>query len=318
MHNLRSKILAGVLAFVTAASPAASELSVYAAAPVYNDGDIEIDTESMQPSSSASIETAQTEEKENLIVFNIDIADENGAVVLNEGKDDEQTIRTHYDEKEKKTYVSVSDKDGKTASQEAAEQHTLTLVEEKGTILDVKAVADAGYDVATYTVTSDAGGEDELVEDTGFELAEDKSEFSYKTALLNNENISVSFVKKSEDKTATPDIDIEKPDSANTASDKSDDTPDIEIETSAQTEAAKESETEVRESETTAETAAETEKATEKVTENSHTETEKALDTVIATASAETETEIAADKEVSATFVISLVQTILQYNSSSL
>ena len=265
MHNLRSKILAGVLAFVTAASPAASELSVYAAAPVYNDGDIEIDTESMQPSSSTSIETAQTEEKDNLIVFNIDIADENGAVVLNEGKDDEQTIRTHYDEKEKKTYVSVSDKDGKTASQEAAEQHTLTLVEEKGTILDVKAVADAGYDVATYTVISDAGGEDELVEDTGFELAEDKSEFSYKTALLNNENISVSFVKKSEDKTSTPDIDIEKSGSANanTAADKSDDTPDIEIETSAQTEAVKESETEAGESETTAETAAETEKATE-------------------------------------------------------
>lgn len=298
MHNLRSKILAGVLAFVTAASPAASELSVYAAAPVYNDGDIEIDTESMQPSSSTSIETTQTEEKDNLIVFNIDIADENGAVVLNEGKDDEQTIRTHYDEKEKKTYVSVSDKDGKTASHEAAEQHTLTLVEEKGTILDVKAVADAGYDVATYTVISDAGGEDELVEDTGFELAEDKSEFSYKTALLNNENISVSFVKKSEEKESTPDIDIEKSDStsANTAADKSDETPDIEIETSAQTEAVKESETEVRENETTAETAAETEKATEKATENSHTETEKVLDTVIATASAETETEIAADK----------------------
>jgi len=292
MHNLRSKILAGVLAFVTAASPAASELSVYAAAPVYNDGDIEIDTESMQPSSSTSIETAQTEEKDNLIVFNIDIADENGAVVLNEGKDDEQTIRTHYNEKEKKTYVSVSDKDGKTASQEAAEQHTLTLVEEKGTILDVKAVADAGYDVATYTVTSDAGGEDELVEDTGFELAEDKSEFSYKTALLNNENISVSFVKKSEDKTSTPDIDIEKSGSANTntAADKSDDTPDIEIETSAQTEAVKESETEAKESETTAETTAET----ERVTENSPAETEKASESESA---AETEGSSEAETE---------------------
>ena len=169
-------------------------------------------------------------------------------------------------------------------------------------------------------MTSDAGGEDELVEDTGFELAEDKSEFSYKTALLNNENISISFVKKSEDKTSTPDIDIEKSGSANanTAADKSDDTPDIEIETSAQTEVVKESETEARESEMTAETATETGKTTEKATENSHTETEKALDTVIATASSETGTGIAADKEVSATFVISLVQTILQYNSSSL
>lgn len=243
ISSMRNRVLAGVMAAITAMTPTVSYAAdyEYAATDTTNednqqnvDDSVEISTSTDNVTTESSSDTLKLaeeaektgEETETKFLFiNLSNA-ENGKVVLNEGEDTEQQIKleslTTTDESGRnKTEMRINtyDKDGVLVSTESAEDNNYIYVYETKTeyLVSVTASPDSGFKVSEYSLA------DKLVngteEDVGFE--ETTSDFSQMLFMRDNMSLKVSFSKNQIEDDLT--ISGDESQSMQTAADASDD-----------------------------------------------------------------------------------------------
>ena len=158
-RRFKEKLLAGVLALLTAFSPAVSVIPVYAADD--NDGDNTVttlvDAENDTVDEGISVGTV-VEDSHHI---SIDLNTFYGEVVVNEGKPDEQTVRITKDANGK-TKSTVTDAEGHVTEAEVTTEHPFALIVDADVneVINVAAKADHGYEVSQYSITIDSGAKE--------------------------------------------------------------------------------------------------------------------------------------------------------------
>ena len=233
ISSMRNRVLASVMAAITAMTPTVSYAAdfEYATTDTTNtanedieqhvDNSVEINTsiedDRTTVSSSDTLKLAEEAEKtgeeaETKFLF-INLANaEDGKIILNEGEDSEQQIKLESQnvtdesgENKAEMRINAYDKDGVLISTENAEDNNYIYVYEsdKDNVVTVKAVPNDGYEISEYSL------QDKLVngteEDTGFK--ETPSSFSFPVFIKENMSLNVSFSIKDDD-TKSPNNDL--------------------------------------------------------------------------------------------------------------
>lgn len=182
MQKKFKKIAAVVVALITAFSPSASALSVWAD----DNDDIEI-----VPSGQSEI-VVQAEAEDMQLPeaakgkVSISLDGKGGSLEVIVG-DSETSFRV-----DEEGNVKSTDKNGQAADVEVSKDgYILVLEEANGTVVHTKAVADDGFNVATYSVQTDSGAEQELKEAA--------SEVSYDIKVKGEKVLKVGFEENAVD-----------------------------------------------------------------------------------------------------------------------
>ena len=195
----KDRFVAGFLVAITAFSPIASALPTSVSASSTNSIVVEDETSdtgiTVEDETSSGITVDDVESH----VISIDFSSVNGEVVVKESNDSNGDTERHLRvvESSGKKSVSVSDKNGVILSQDALTDkapYALVLNESVGTSYTIEAIADDGYDVATYSVTMDSGANKGMAQSVGFEA--DKY-ITYKCGVSFNEDKIVKINFKS-------------------------------------------------------------------------------------------------------------------------
>lgn len=184
MQNLKVKMLSVAMAALTAATPILSSYVAYASDITVND-----DGTVTQISTSTGEKTDETK----FLFANLKTA--GGKVVINEGKDSEQTVR--LEKQMDRLHIDVYDKDDVMISSENAIDNGYTYVYEAKAddAVNVKAYADDGYVVKLYELTDDSSGT-EIAEDVGFDAGNKVEVFKYPVFMEHDKTVKIGFEKK--------------------------------------------------------------------------------------------------------------------------
>ena len=204
---LRIRVMAGLLAVATAGAPAisyASEAgrglgmgSTTIGMEEYPDTLISTETGTDTTAGAENV-LADTVIETRYLFLNLATA-KYGKIIINEGKEEEQTIQ--LESIGTKDYICVYDKDGSLVSDyDAAANHYLHAVElQKDTVVSVKAIAEDGYQVENWeALTPDGESENSSI------LYEGVDAFSEPLLMDGNKTIAVSFAEKKELETEVP------------------------------------------------------------------------------------------------------------------
>ena len=232
VSSMRNRVLAGVMAAITAMTPTVSYAADFEYATTdttsttnedsqqHVDDSVEINTSTDNVTTELSSDTLKLaeeaektgEETETKFLF-INLANaENGKIILNEGEESEQQIKLESQnvtdesgESKAEMRINAYDKDGILISTENAEDNNYIYVYEsdKDHVVTVKAVPYDGYKISEYSL------QDKLVngteEDTGFK--ETPSSFSFPVFMKENMSLNVSYSIK-DDNTDLPNNDL--------------------------------------------------------------------------------------------------------------
>ena len=224
ISSMRNRILAGVVAAVTAATPVVTYAADFGGYGFLNMLGVDTGTESVEDNSGVvevssvtdveeSVEDVTKlaenneksgEETETKFLFINLVGAEHGKIVLNEGEDSEKRIKlakqTTTDDSgntKEEMMINVYDKDDILISTEsAADSNYIYVCEaEADRAVTAKAIPDDGYLVSKYSL------QDKLIdgidENVGFE--ETDSEFSFPVFMKDNMSLTVEFAERSED-----------------------------------------------------------------------------------------------------------------------
>lgn len=224
VSSMRNRILAGVVAAVTAATPAVTYAADFGGYGLLNILGTDTGTESVEDNSGTVEVSSVTDVEESVedvtklaedseksgdetetkfLFINLSGA-EHGKIILNEGEDDERRIKlakqTTTDDSgnsKEEMMINVYDKDDVLISTESAADNNYIYVceAEADHAVTAKVVPDDGYLVSKYSL------QDKLIngvdENVGFE--ETDSEFSFPVFMKDNMSLSVGFEEKRED-----------------------------------------------------------------------------------------------------------------------
>lgn len=221
VSSMRNRILAGVVAAVTAATPAVTYAADFGGYGLLNilgtdtgTESVEDDSGTVEVSSVTDVEESvedvtklaedsekSGEETETKFLFINLSGAEHGKIILNEGEDDERCIKlvkqTSIDDAGNETeemMINVYDKDDVLISTESAADNNYIYVceAEVDRAVTAKVVPDDGYLVSKYSL------QDKLIdgvdENVGFE--ETDSEFSFPIFMKDNMSLSIEFTEK--------------------------------------------------------------------------------------------------------------------------
>ena len=183
-HPVKIRVLSGLMAVSTIASPVMSYAADLTLPAVTTD-----DTETTHVSTETGDSEISTIKYDNYLLLDMKAAKDGGAVIINEGKEDEKTIRVETIGE--KSYISVYDKDGVLTEDGDAEKndYMYTLAAEADTILSVKVTADAGYKISKYELSCQ--GEPENTSFTG-----QIDDFTEPVYMDNSKTLTVGFEEK--------------------------------------------------------------------------------------------------------------------------
>lgn len=221
VSSMRNRILAGVVAAVTAATPAVTYAADFGGYGLLNILGTDTGTESVEDNSGTVEVSSVTDVEESVedvtklaedseksgdetetkfLFINLSGA-EHGKIILNEGEDDERRIKlakqTATDDSgnsKEEMMINVYDKDDVLISTESAADNNYVYVceAEADRAVTAKVVPDDGYLVSKYSL------QDKLIdgvdENVGFE--ETDSEFSFPVFMKDNMSLSIEFTKK--------------------------------------------------------------------------------------------------------------------------
>lgn len=221
VSSMRNRILAGVIAAVTAATPAVTYAADFGGYGLLNILGTDTGTESVEDNSGTVEVSSVTDVEESVedvtklaedseksgdetetkfLFINLSGA-EHGKIILNEGEDDErriklakQTITDDSGNSKEEMMINVYDKDDVLISTESAADNNYVYVceAEADRAVTAKVVPDDGYLVSKYSL------QDKLIdgvdENVGFE--ETDSEFSFPVFMKDNMSLSIEFTKK--------------------------------------------------------------------------------------------------------------------------
>ena len=221
VSSMRNRILAGVVAAVTAATPAVTYAADFGGYGLLNILGTDTGTESVEDNSGTVEVSSVTDVEESVedvtklaedseksgdetetkfLFINLSSA-EHGKIILNEGEDDERRIKlakqTTTDDSgnsKEEMMINVYDKDDVLISTESAADNNYIYVceAEADRAVTAKVVPDDGYLVSKYSL------QDKLIdgvdENVGFE--ETDSEFSFPVFMKDNMSLSIEFTKK--------------------------------------------------------------------------------------------------------------------------
>ena len=220
VSSMRNRILAGVIAAITAMTPTVSYAADFEYATIdttsttnedsqqHVDDSVEINTSTDNVTTELSSDTLKLaeeaektgEETETKFLF-INLANaENGKIILNEGEESEQQIKLESQnvtdesgESKAEMRINAYDKDGILISTENAEDNNYIYVYETKTeyLVSVTASPNSGFKVSEYSLTDKIVNGTE--EDVGFE--ETASDFSQMLFMQDNMSLKVSFSK---------------------------------------------------------------------------------------------------------------------------
>lgn len=175
-----NKLFAGLLSALTALSPAVSVLPVYAASDTDTDG---IDITNVDNGISVT-NTSETR------TVSIEVDGFAGELIVDEGKETEQTVRISESEDTDEKKASVTDANGQVTEAEVNSEnpYALVLTRNAGTTATVEARADAGFEVSQYSILMDSGAE----ETTEFKT-DNYSAFTYDLKFDENKTVKVGF-----------------------------------------------------------------------------------------------------------------------------
>lgn len=175
-----NKLFAGLLSALTALSPAVSVLPVYAASDTDTDG---IDITNVDNGISVT-NTSDTR------TVSIEVDGFAGELIVDEGKETEQTVRISESEDTDEKKASVTDANGQVTEAEVNSEnpYALVLTRNAGTTATVEARADAGFEVSQYSILMDSGAE----ETTEFKT-DNYSAFTYDLKFDENKTVKVGF-----------------------------------------------------------------------------------------------------------------------------
>lgn len=192
----KDRLIAGFLAVITAFSPISSSMPVYAS-NTSNSTSISVETETeTTDADSISVETEEdvTEVSENKVPsgaipvetdnssisveslqkLTFDFSSYYGEVVVKDASDKDGSTEKHLrvsKSKDDKKTVTVTNKKGKQLDVvELSEDkpYALELEKSTGSVVHIEAIADDGYDVATYSITLDSGANKGMKQAVGF------------------------------------------------------------------------------------------------------------------------------------------------------
>lgn len=185
MRDVKSRIFALALAGITMISTAAT------AAPTFADANAEENATSVE-SSVPETETSEITENANSnsvdveaqtkAVLSIAVANAGGNVIVNEGSEDQETIAV---DENGKTIITDAHGTQSEAAVTAQDPYAVKMTVDQGTVISVKAEANDGYEVGTYSVTFDGG-----TDNTGFQKS---TEFTYKITVDKDKKVQVGF-----------------------------------------------------------------------------------------------------------------------------
>ena len=220
VSSMRNRVLAGVMAAITAMTPTVSYAADFEYATTdttsttnedsqqHVDDSVEISTSTDNVTTELSSDTLKLaeeaektgEETETKFLF-INLANaENGKIILNEGEESEQQIKLESQnvtdesgESKAEMRINAYDKDGILISTENAEDNNYIYVYETKTeyLVSVTASPNSGFKVSEYSLTDKIVNGTE--EDVGFE--ETASDFSQMLFMQDNMSLKISFSK---------------------------------------------------------------------------------------------------------------------------
>lgn len=185
MHNIKVKALAAIMASLTAITPVASAYT-----EVYASSDTADTVTELSVSEDEQNETESTEGEEEAKFLFINLNETGGKVVIDEGKDQEQSIR--LEKRKDGQYIDVYDKDNVLISSELSKEGVYVYETKANEVVNIKAVPDDGYGLAAYEVTKD-----DVVEDSGYNG--ESKEFGSALMMESDKTVKVEFEKVSED-----------------------------------------------------------------------------------------------------------------------
>lgn len=220
ISSMRNRVLAGVMAAITAMTPTVSYAADFEYATTdttsttnedsqqHVDDSVEINTSMDNVTTELSSDTLKLaeeaektgEETETKFLF-INLANaENGKIILNEGEESEQQIKLESQnvtdesgESKAEMRITAYDKDGILISTENAEDNNYIYVYETKTeyLVSVTASPNSGFKVSEYSLT------DKIVNGTeeDVEFEETASDFSQMLFMQDNMSLKVSFSK---------------------------------------------------------------------------------------------------------------------------
>ena len=203
-RRFTNKLFAGLLSALTALSPAVSALPVYAASDNDTDG---IDITTGVDTGISVTDTSDTKK------VSIEVDGSFGELIVDEGKETEQTVRVSESDDTDSKKASVTDANGQVTEAEVNSEnpYALVLTREAGTTVTVEAKADTGFEVAQYSILMDSGAE----EKTEFKT-DNYSAFTYDLKFDADKTVKVGFGKAPEGVTLVSNTDdaivIEKED----------------------------------------------------------------------------------------------------------
>lgn len=220
VSSMRNRVLAGVMAAITAMTPTVSYAADFEYATTdttsttnedsqqHVDDSVEISTSTDNVTTELSSDTLKLaeeaektgEETETKFLF-INLANaENGKIILNEGEESEQQIKLESQnvtdesgESKAEMRINAYDKDGILISTENAKDNNYIYVYETKTeyLVSVTASPNSGFKVSEYSLTDKIVNGTE--EDVGFE--ETASDFSQMLFMQDNMSLKISFSK---------------------------------------------------------------------------------------------------------------------------
>ena len=245
VSSMRNRILAGVVAAVTAATPAVTYAADFGGYGLLNILGTDTGTESVEDNSGTVEVSSVTDVEESVedvtklaedseksgdetetkfLFINLSGA-EHGKIILNEGEDDERRIKlakqTTTDDSgnsKEEMMINVYDKDDVLISTESAADNNYIYVceAEADRAVTAKVVPDDGYLVSKYSL------QDKLIdgvdENVGFE--ETDSEFSFPVFMKDNMSLTVGFIEKDNDGQNSGEEDAAKTDADITVNEK--------------------------------------------------------------------------------------------------